>query len=60
MSRSLNYEVLAEGVETQIQLEFLKKKKCEVIQGFYFGTPLNTTELEKFIQKLPADKKWGN
>ena len=50
MSHSLNYEVLAEGVETQKQLDFLKQKKCEVIQGFYFGSPMTNKELEKFIQ----------
>jgi diguanylate cyclase (GGDEF)-like protein/PAS domain S-box-containing protein len=51
MSHSLNYEVLAEGVETQEQVDFLKKKKCEIIQGFYFGTPMNSGDLEKFLQK---------
>ncbi|MBY0292087.1 MAG: EAL domain-containing protein [Alphaproteobacteria bacterium] len=52
MSHSLNYEVLAEGVETQKQVDFLKKRKCEFIQGFYFGYPMNNEELEKFIENL--------
>lgn len=52
MSRSLNYEVLAEGVETQKQLDFLKKNKCEVIQGFYFGYPLTSDEFEKLVRKI--------
>ncbi len=51
MSHSLNYEVLAEGVETQKQLDFLKEKECEVIQGFYFGIPMEQEELEKFINR---------
>lgn len=54
MSRSLNYEVLAEGVETQKQLDFLKKNKCEIIQGFYFGYPLTSDEFEKLARKLCA------
>ncbi len=52
MSHSLNYEVLAEGVETQKQLDFLKKNKCEVIQGFYFGYPLTSDEFEKLVRKI--------
>ena len=53
MSHSLNYEVLAEGVETQQQLDFLKKKNCEVVQGFYFGKPMNTEDLEKLLHTIP-------
>jgi EAL domain-containing protein (putative c-di-GMP-specific phosphodiesterase class I) len=52
MSHSLNYEVLAEGVETQKQLDFLKKNKCEIIQGFYFGYPLTSDEFEKLAKKI--------
>ncbi|MBX9786103.1 MAG: EAL domain-containing protein [Alphaproteobacteria bacterium] len=52
MSHSLNYEVLAEGVETQKQLDFLKKNKCEIIQGFYFGYPLTSDEFEKLARKI--------
>lgn len=57
MSHSLNYNVLAEGVETQGQLDFLKKKKCEVIQGFYFGRPMENKDLEKFIQSMNKSPK---
>lgn len=57
MSHSLNYEVLAEGVETKNQLDFLQNKRCEIIQGFYFGVPLPTAELEKFVQKISNGKK---
>jgi len=39
-------------IEIQVQLEFLKKRKCEVIQGFYFGTPMKNRDLEKFGQNL--------
>ncbi len=52
MSHSLNYDVLAEGVETQKQLDFLKKKKCEIIQGFYFGVPMDSEKLEAFVHTL--------
>lgn len=54
MAKSLNLEVLAEGVETTDQLQFLKKYECGDVQGFYFGQPLNTEELEDVL-KHPFD-----
>jgi diguanylate cyclase (GGDEF)-like protein/PAS domain S-box-containing protein len=50
MSHKLNYEILAEGVETSKQLEFLKKKNCDYIQGFYFGKAISALELEKLFK----------
>jgi diguanylate cyclase (GGDEF)-like protein/PAS domain S-box-containing protein len=40
MSRSLNKTVIAEGVETLAQIEFLKSLGCDQAQGFYFGPPV--------------------
>ena len=39
MSHSLQLTVVAEGVETQEQLEFLKAHQCDEIQGFLLGKP---------------------
>lgn len=49
MAKSLDLEVLAEGVETEHQLNFLKKNNCGEIQGFYFSKPLNEEELKKIL-----------
>lgn len=49
MARSLNLEVLAEGVETERQLNFLKKQNCGEIQGFYSGKPLSAADLESIL-----------
>src|SRR5436189_1825090 len=46
MAKSLNLEVMAEGVETQNQLNFIKEKNCQSVQGFYFGKPMPATDLE--------------
>jgi diguanylate cyclase (GGDEF)-like protein/PAS domain S-box-containing protein len=45
MSHSLNLQVVAEGVETQRQLELLQARNCDTIQGFYFSPPLTHERL---------------
>jgi len=41
LARSLNLSVLAEGVESQQQLDFLRGQKCDRVQGYLFSRPLN-------------------
>ncbi|WP_209000104.1 putative bifunctional diguanylate cyclase/phosphodiesterase [Pannonibacter tanglangensis] len=43
MARSLNYEVVAEGVETLEQLEVLRATGCKTAQGYLFGMPMAAT-----------------
>jgi diguanylate cyclase (GGDEF)-like protein/PAS domain S-box-containing protein len=45
MGRSLNMGVVAEGVQTRDQLEFLRDRQCPEGQGFYFGPPVPAAEL---------------
>jgi EAL domain-containing protein (putative c-di-GMP-specific phosphodiesterase class I) len=51
MARSLNLEVVAEGVEKEEQLAFLKSKFCDEVQGFLFSKPLPVEELMGLLQK---------
>jgi diguanylate cyclase (GGDEF)-like protein/PAS domain S-box-containing protein len=50
MAKSLSLDVLAEGVETQNQLEFLHTFDNGHLQGFYFGKPLSLDEMEKLFK----------
>lgn len=50
LAKSMGIDVIAEGVETRIQLEFLAQEKCDEIQGFYFYKPMPLNETEKLLQ----------
>jgi diguanylate cyclase (GGDEF)-like protein len=49
MAHSLSLKVLAEGVETLGQLEFLKNHSCDRLQGFLFSRPLEPANFERFL-----------
>jgi diguanylate cyclase (GGDEF)-like protein len=53
MSQSLGLNVIAEGVETQAQHEFLLANGCKAFQGYLFGKPMPIDELEKHFDLLP-------
>ena len=59
MAHKLNYKVVAEGIETQEQLGFLRDCRCDYGQGYMFSKPLPFSDLKKFCaQHLPeTDKK---
>lgn len=47
----LKVQVIAEGVETVEQIEFLKKCGCQLAQGFYYSRPVPVTDFEVFAEK---------
>ena len=49
MIHRLEMKVVAEGVETKEQLDFLKEHGCDFIQGFYFSKPLIKNDFKKLI-----------
>ncbi|KTC82268.1 bifunctional diguanylate cyclase/phosphodiesterase [Legionella cherrii] len=49
LGHSLNLEVLAEGVETDLQREFIMQHGCDYAQGYYFAMPQKPEELSEFI-----------
>jgi EAL domain-containing protein (putative c-di-GMP-specific phosphodiesterase class I) len=58
LGRTLNLEVLAEGVETEAQLVFLERQRCDTAQGFLFSRPLSATALEAwFALRSPLQLK---
>ena len=49
LGRALGIQVVAEGVETESQLAFLKADSCDEVQGFYLGRPMTEEALHDFI-----------
>ncbi|RFP16731.1 EAL domain-containing protein [Duganella sp. BJB488] len=58
MAHSLKLRVIAEGVETRAQLEYLRRSRCDEIQGFLFSRPVAPAEMAALVQaghSLPPD-----
>jgi diguanylate cyclase (GGDEF)-like protein/PAS domain S-box-containing protein len=50
LGKKLNLKVIAEGVETDEQIAFLRENDCDELQGFHFSKPIPASALEKFIK----------
>ncbi|MBP5605314.1 MAG: EAL domain-containing protein, partial [Ruminiclostridium sp.] len=47
LAKELNFECLAEGAESRLQVEKLSGLGCEVIQGYYYSKPISMEEFEQ-------------
>jgi len=54
MAKDLDITVLAEGVETEQQKEFLKASRCDIIQGFYYAKPMPTDQFVTYLNRIGA------
>ncbi|KRE97698.1 diguanylate cyclase [Paenibacillus sp. Soil766] len=51
MAHNLGIDVIAEGVETKEQLDFLRSQNCHEVQGFYYHRPLPAEQIEQLLMK---------
>lgn len=58
MAEGMNLRVVAEGVETADQADFLRRKKCQEVQGFLYSRPLSTQQADIFLKQ--RSEKNGN
>jgi EAL domain-containing protein (putative c-di-GMP-specific phosphodiesterase class I) len=56
MARGLNLEVVAEGVDSEAQLKFLRDADCRIIQGYFYSKPL---PLDSFVSYAQAVGAWA-
>lgn len=49
MANELGVKIIAEGIETSEQVEFLRKQGCQMVQGYYYFKPLPVEEFEKYL-----------
>ena len=60
LAYNLKYTTVAEGVETQEQLDILKAMGCNYIQGYHFSKPLPKAEFERYLIRHAAKKTDGS
>lgn len=49
LGHDLGYKIVAEGVETKEQKEFLEQRNCDILQGYYYSKPIPGDEIVEFI-----------
>jgi EAL domain-containing protein (putative c-di-GMP-specific phosphodiesterase class I) len=57
IASTLNLDLIAEGVESEEQLQFLKREGCRYIQGYYFSKPLAPDKALAYMQEHYAQEK---
>jgi len=51
MGKTIGLKVVAEGVETEQQYEYLKRQNCDILQGYLFSQPLTSAHATEYLQK---------
>jgi len=60
MAHSLGLAIVAEGVETAEQIEFLRENGCEVSQGYFFGRAVPAEQIVALVQAIVDDSEAGS
>jgi len=56
MAKTLQLHLVAEGVETNVQAEFLRNQGCDDLQGYYFSRPLPADEFAAFVTSYRQER----
>jgi diguanylate cyclase (GGDEF)-like protein/PAS domain S-box-containing protein len=54
MGHSLGLAIIAEGVETQEQVDFLRERNCHFLQGYFLGRPLTRPDFDAYLERGKA------
>ena len=55
LAKKLNMKIVAEGIETREQVDFLAENECDLIQGYYFAKPMPVEEFEAKVEQDGID-----
>ena len=56
LAKKLNMKIVAEGIESREQVDFLREQECDLIQGYYFAKPMPLTEFEKNYKNVEREE----
>jgi EAL domain-containing protein (putative c-di-GMP-specific phosphodiesterase class I) len=59
LGQKLNLKVIAEGVETDAQVEFLRENHCDEMQGYHFSRPIAAREIEELLRAAQNQDEGG-
>ena len=54
MGKSLGLQLIAEGIETQVQLDYVRKQGCDFAQGYFFSQPMAAAAATEYLQQSTA------
>ncbi len=55
LAKTFDLKIVAEGVETPEQFDFLKEHKCDILQGYFYSKPVSLSEFETiYFKQKPA------
>ena len=57
LAKSLRMTVVAEGIETQEQVDFLRTTECDLIQGYFYSKPISAKDFEEYMTKQKIESK---
>jgi EAL domain-containing protein (putative c-di-GMP-specific phosphodiesterase class I) len=57
LAKSLGLAVIAEGVETEAQRQFLERYGCPTYQGFLFSEPVDVAQFERLLARIFRSRK---
>ncbi len=52
MAKALNIKIIAEGVENEVQRDYLKEIECDLIQGYFYSKPLSSDDFENYFKNF--------
>jgi EAL domain-containing protein (putative c-di-GMP-specific phosphodiesterase class I) len=59
LAKSMGMGIIAEGVETEYQLDFLNQRMCDEVQGFYYYKPMPVDEMEELLKQGAVARRKG-